>query len=309
MIRKAPPFEAIEIFVAVAHGQSFRAVARDMALSPSAVSRRIARLEAFLGVQLFERTPATVSLTAAGRSYFEAVAPALRAILEAGDRLPSATERPLRVATSHSFAAWLTPHLPGLARDRGFEIDLVLSRDFGVLRSGEADFAIWGGLSCPFDLVSEPLFDVVAAPVAAARLADGRAPPISPSALADYPLLTVRSSPDMWRQWFEAVGVAPASTPPRRFDTIQLMYEAAAAGMGVALAIPLLADAYMQGGKLAVCAGPSCALDSGYALYWRPVRPGVVRAEARFLDWLRQETARGLADFAARSAADRRAAA
>src|SRR3546814_6001875 len=42
MLRKAPPLEAIEIFVAAAQGDSFRSVARRLALSPSAVSRRIA---------------------------------------------------------------------------------------------------------------------------------------------------------------------------------------------------------------------------------------------------------------------------
>ena len=68
MLRKAPPLESIEVFVAAAKAGSFRAVARDLALSPSAVSRRIAGLEAFLGRALYDRTGPMPRLNADGRA-------------------------------------------------------------------------------------------------------------------------------------------------------------------------------------------------------------------------------------------------
>ena len=59
----------IECFVAVAETLSFAKAAVALAMTPSAVSRRVARLEARLHVRLLERTTRTVALTEEGRLY------------------------------------------------------------------------------------------------------------------------------------------------------------------------------------------------------------------------------------------------
>lgn len=59
----------LRAFVAVAQLNSFRAAAESIHLSQPALSRRIEKLEAALGIRLFDRTTRSVSLTAVGRDF------------------------------------------------------------------------------------------------------------------------------------------------------------------------------------------------------------------------------------------------
>jgi DNA-binding transcriptional LysR family regulator len=70
------------VFVAVAEAQSFAAAARRLAMSPPAVTRAVATLEARLGVKLLTRTTRLVRVTDAGQRYLES---ARRIIAEADE--------------------------------------------------------------------------------------------------------------------------------------------------------------------------------------------------------------------------------
>ena len=59
------------VFARVAAAGSFSAAARELGLTPSAVSRQVARLEAVLRVRLLERTTRRLRLTEAGQAAFE----------------------------------------------------------------------------------------------------------------------------------------------------------------------------------------------------------------------------------------------
>ncbi len=68
---------ALESFAAVARRLSFVAASDELGVSASALSRRIAQLEASLGTRLFQRTTRQVSLTEAGTLYLRYVIKAL----------------------------------------------------------------------------------------------------------------------------------------------------------------------------------------------------------------------------------------
>lgn len=292
MLRKAPPLESVEVFVAAARGGSFRGVARDLALSPSAVSRRIAGLEDFLGVQLFDRSGLSPALSAAGRRYLEQVGPALRTIAEATDAMKSPTGGRLRIATSHSFASiWLLPRLPALLEETGIDVELVVGAGFDALASNEADIGIWGGRATPDGMRSITLFEATAVPVAAPRLASGRPPPLPGEPLTDFPLVSVRRPGDMWRKW---LGVAPP--PVRTFETLHLMYEAAAAGLGATLAIPLLSEPFLSSGRLKACSNEARSLDASYDVFHATARP-LRGADRVFVDWLSTRVQQSLETF------------
>src|ERR1700693_4326188 len=70
----------LEAVATVARVGGFRAAARDLAVSSSALSHAIAALEERLHVRLFNRTTRSVALTAAGETFVAEVAPALAAI-------------------------------------------------------------------------------------------------------------------------------------------------------------------------------------------------------------------------------------
>lgn len=68
----------LEAAVAVARRGTFRAASIDLGISTTALSHTIGRLEASLGVRLFNRTTRSVSLTDAGRLFMQNVAPSLQ---------------------------------------------------------------------------------------------------------------------------------------------------------------------------------------------------------------------------------------
>src|SRR3546814_11990539 len=72
---RLPPLGAIEAFVTVARMGSIKNAAEVLALSPSALSRRVQTLENRVGEALFERMHQELSLTIAGERLLEAVAP------------------------------------------------------------------------------------------------------------------------------------------------------------------------------------------------------------------------------------------
>src|ERR1700758_3062686 len=81
-------------FLAVVEYGGFRAAARAVGSSPSALSHSVAGLEARLKVQLFTRTTRNVSLTEAGERFAEVLQPALGQIGRAFDALEGYSARP-----------------------------------------------------------------------------------------------------------------------------------------------------------------------------------------------------------------------
>ena len=73
-------FEGLAAFLAVARARSFRAAARELQVTPGAVSQAIAALERRLGLPLFTRTTRSVGLTEAGLALRERASPAVEAL-------------------------------------------------------------------------------------------------------------------------------------------------------------------------------------------------------------------------------------
>ncbi|CAN5272505.1 transcriptional regulator GcvA [soil metagenome] len=288
MLRQTPPLAATEAFLVAARAPSFRVAARSLALSPSAFSRRIQLLEAFLGTALFDRSGASAELTAVGRQYLIAIEPAIDTIRRASLRVRRPVDDALRIATSHSLAAeWLIPRLAEVIQELGLEIEVVVTHDRKLLRDGEVDVALWGGRE-PEHGEGEMIVTLDAVPVTANRLADGRPPPRTVADLVTHRLLAVRNPPDVWPRWFDTTGYeGRAPDIAALFDSNQLLYESVAGGLGVTLAVPLLANRYVADGRLTPCI---CApRPIGFA-YWLNYPSPAQRKRSvlvRLADWLR----------------------
>src|SRR3982074_893895 len=74
----------VGVLAAVTEAGNFARAAEMLGLTPSAVSRAVARLEARVGVRLFDRNPREVSLTEEGRRFHTQVMPLLAGLDEAG---------------------------------------------------------------------------------------------------------------------------------------------------------------------------------------------------------------------------------
>jgi DNA-binding transcriptional LysR family regulator len=89
-----PSADDIATFVAVVRGQSLSAAGRKLGLPKSTVSRRLMRLEQEVRVKLLHRDARKVTLTAAGRRFYEAVAGAVDSIDTALSALDHSSNEP-----------------------------------------------------------------------------------------------------------------------------------------------------------------------------------------------------------------------
>ena len=179
MGRRLPPLPAIEAFLFAARSSSFRAAARQLALSPSAFSRRLQTLEAFTGVALFERS-APPTLTEAGRRYYQAIAGRLDEILAATEelRLIPDNQRLLVMSPQSLAMNWLMPRLSKfIDQHPGLEVDIVIGVDLNTLRLGKADVALASNMRDFTGLPSDPTVALEAVVVAPRTLAAGRPHP------------------------------------------------------------------------------------------------------------------------------------
>jgi len=147
--RLLPPMAALHSFAAAARHGHFSRAGAEVGLTQSAVSRQIALLEDWLGVQLFERNGRRVALTADGAAYMEAIGPALQRIRQATAQMIDRTERgAITIATLPSFGMrWLAPRLPGLtAQQADLVVNFAARSDLFEFASTAFDAAIHFGL-------------------------------------------------------------------------------------------------------------------------------------------------------------------
>ena len=104
--------QSMQVFARVAHHRGFAAAARDLQLSPGAVSKHVGSLERHIGARLFDRTTRQVALTEAGRVYLEHCIKCLHALEDADASLRDLTKAPagaLRVTAPIDFGECLVP--------------------------------------------------------------------------------------------------------------------------------------------------------------------------------------------------------
>lgn len=139
-------FGDIETFLAVASGGSLASAAKALRLTPSAVSRSIARLEQRLGVSLMRRTTRSLALTTEGLAYRDRMSVLLAEIETVESDLGREKRGPrglLRVNASPSIGVPLLPILPRFtARYPEIILDLALSDMIVDLVEERADIAV-----------------------------------------------------------------------------------------------------------------------------------------------------------------------
>lgn len=140
---------ALKVFRQVVEQGGFAAASRQLRLSPAAVSKNIAELEAHVAARLLNRTTRRMSLTEAGRQYYEQVARILDDLRDAEQALGPLQQEPggtLRVSAPMSLSlTLLSAAMPRfLARYPRLSLDLHLEdRRIDLVKEG-FDVAIRG---------------------------------------------------------------------------------------------------------------------------------------------------------------------
>ena len=289
-----PPLSTLLAFEAVARRRSFAFAAAELHLTPSAISHQVARLEADLGVRLFERSAHGVRLSDAGERYLERVGGALQALSVATEDLRQGVGNSLYVHSAPSIASlWLMPRLRRFAQAHP-HISLNLSAahtpsDFAL---GQADLDIRYGVPQWGDLVVEPLFEERILPLASpAFIREHRLKRVEQ--LLDVPLIQSNVSVVQWSDWLKAFSDLRA--PERfslRFDRAQMSLDAATQGLGVALESATNAEQHLAEGRLKPVYGMDRAIKvkAHFAVY--PARHARRPPVEAFLAWIHGEAAR-----------------
>lgn len=290
-----PPIANLQAFEAVARRRSFALAAAELHLTASAISHQVARLEAQLGVRLFERSAHGVRLSAAGERYLARVGGALTAIAVASDDLKQGVSNSLYVHCSPSLATlWLMPRLPSFARaNPEIALNLSAAPDHSDFAVGQADVDIRYGAPQWPDLVVEPLFEERIVPLASPTfIRTHRLRHVGQ--LLQLPLIQSNVNLVQWPDWFAAWStLRPPERFALRFDRAQMAMEAAVLGLGVALESATLAAAHLKARRLRPVFGleRSMRVKAHFAVY--PARHAKRAPVEAFLSWIHAEAARG----------------
>lgn len=293
MFAHIPSPSALRTFEAAARLGSFKAAARELSVTPTAVSHQIRNLEEHLEIPLFIRRTRAVALTESGQRLSEAVHQAFQQITMALEDV-SATETVLTVSTTPAFAAlWLVPRLSRFEeRHPRLRFQLVTS-------------------TTPTDLERDRVVDV------AVRYGTGPYPRLRAHTLADE-AFGAYATPDYierlerwedaelietawqlpgfedvsWDAWLAAAGLSrPAKLRSRNFDQEHYVVQAGLASQGLVLASSLLVGDLVGRGWLEPYRPETRIAGRRYTALSLPSRASS-RKVLSFLEWLEEEATR-----------------
>ncbi len=190
---------AIRSFVLVVDSGSLTDAGRRLGLTPSAVSKQLARLEEALGARLLERTTRRVRTTAAGLALYQRTQPLLEALDEAGAAvrdLQTAVRGRVRLSASRAFGrVCVVPVIARLAAEHpDLEIDLVLDARRLDFIEDDLDLAVREGPLPDSSLTARKLGTAAVGLYAAPAYLARRRPPRSLEELAQHDVLAVPAS-------------------------------------------------------------------------------------------------------------------
>jgi DNA-binding transcriptional LysR family regulator len=197
--------EKMATYVRVVEAGNFSAAAKQLRISPAAVSRQISTLEGELRVTLIRRTTRSMVITHAGRRYYEHC---LRILHEVEDAQAigrtASTEGLLSVSAPVTFGlALVVPHMSSfMSSNPGLRVDLRLEDRLIDLALEGVDVAIRVGAVLPdrTDLVAHELMSFRRVMVAAPAYLERRGEPKTPEALAKHDVLSwFADAMDTWR--------------------------------------------------------------------------------------------------------------
>ncbi|KTC64190.1 LysR family transcriptional regulator [Pseudomonas fluorescens ABAC62] len=298
-------FGSIECFVRSAEGGSFAEAARHLSLTPAAVGKSVAKLEARLGVRLFQRSTRRLTLTEAGKLFLEEVSGSLTTIQNAVANLASAEGRPvgtLKVSMGTVFGnRYVVPLLgefmarfPAISPDWHFD-----NRQVDLIGQG-FDAAIGGGFELPQGVVARKLTPAHRILVASADYLAQRLPILAPEDLVHGDGILIRSPQTgrvrSWQLTSRTREHRPLVLKPgMTMSDSEAACGASAQGLGIALVSMPMAVPFLDSGAV-VRVLPDWYVDDGnISIYYaeHKLLPGKTRAFVDFI--IEQFVARDLA--------------
>ncbi|WP_147426003.1 LysR family transcriptional regulator [Teichococcus wenyumeiae] len=264
------------VFVRAVEDGGFSAAGRSLSLSPSAVSKLIARLENRLGVVLFNRSLRSLALTPEGEAFFPAARRAIAAVEDAEAMAVTGVtaHELLRIRSVPTFAVHkLAPLVPGFRRlHPALRLEFLLSNEPGNLLEGGVDLAISIGHLPDSSLVARPIMDMCWVICAAPAYLEEHGMPSSPAELANRDCLNFNKQMP-WSTWtLHGSGRSTQRIRARGSVTAnqgQMLMALALSGAGIARLADFQIGAHLAAGRLVRLFPDHDALmkDTIYAVY------------------------------------------
>ncbi|WP_095155573.1 LysR family transcriptional regulator [Pseudomonas sp. Irchel 3E13] len=298
-------FTSIECFIRSAEVGSFAEAARRLSLTPAAVGKNVAGLEARLGVRLFQRSTRSLALTESGQRFLAEVRDSFQTIQHAVANLASAEGQPagtLKVSMGTVFGRlYILPLLgeflrrfPAITPDWHFD-----NRQIDLIAQG-FDAAIGGGFDLPPGVVARKLAPAHRVLVASADYLDKCGAVREPDDLNKADGILIRSPQTgrvrSWPLTSREQDHSPLTLRPRMTMTdSEAACAAAEQGLGIALVSMPFAVPYLQRGSLLRVLPDWYVDDGNISLYYaqHKLLPGKTRAFVDFI--LEQFSEQGLA--------------
>ncbi|MEO3738978.1 LysR family transcriptional regulator [Kosakonia sp. WA-90] len=249
----------LEVVMAVMRQGSFRAAARELGMSATAVSNAIAGLESRLDVRLFHRTTRSVALTEAGQRFVARVGPALQEIRHATEEIHSVADEPsgtLRINVPQAVGQLFLDDLlvRFLARYPLMRLEIASeARMIDIVAEGY-DAGIRLAESIPQDMIAVPLTpDIHMRVVATPEWFAAHGTPQTPEDLYQHQGICMRMSHGGIYRWeLSRHGQHYAIAVPARLATTDLFTSIAAvrAGLGVGFLPGFYIEDDLRSGRL-----------------------------------------------------------
>lgn len=286
--RLLPTLSSLRALEALDRLGSATAVAEELSLTQSAISRQLQVLEHQLGLDMIVRDGRRLTLTPTAQKYASDVRQALDQIAQASLRLRIAPDGgTLNLAILPTFGMrWLVPRLPEFARlhpqvtvnmnTRLKRFDFASEGFDAAIHFGNGDWPDTGQLLLRYEHLL---------PVCAPSLVPDRSN-LVPDDLLRMPLLHIETRPDAWADWFRAQGVKlTGAVTGTLYDQFSTITQAAQHGLGVALMPDYLVEQDLALGHLVALHGSPTEAHGAYYLIW-PLDKAQDPALQKFREWL-----------------------
>ncbi len=229
----------LEIFAKVVSTGSMSLAGRVLGFSPAVVSKRIKRLEDRLGTRLLQRTTRQISLTEAGKGFYDRVLGILAGLEEAEYYISGRSalmHGTLKISAPTSFGRMhIAPHLKAfMDAHPELAINLVLTDELSDIIGGGFDLAIRIAELTDSSLVARRLAPVRRLLCAAPSYLDMHGMPQNIDDLKNHRCLPAHNN-ELWR--LEGPGGAMSLRPEGMLVTnsSEVIRETVIAGLGIAL--------------------------------------------------------------------------
>lgn len=286
---RRPSLKAISTFESAARHESFKDAAKELSLTPSAISHQVKQLEQQVGVNLFHRLSGGLAITDAGAAYLKLLGPAFAEIDDATKQVMQLEySDQLTIRSTPSFARkWLLDRLPDfLEKHQDIDVKVIATSELLDFRKKNIDIGIHYGQSTWPGSVVKPLLSERVLPMCSPALKDKLNGLRSVADLYGFTLIHTERNLVTWKMWLAEQEV-PFDKEFRGvyLDPSELAIEAAVRGVGVVLESDLLAARELDEGSLVPAFDETESKIASYYLVYPEDHMHIPKVIA-FTDWI-----------------------